>query len=659
MKKTYLFFSLFVLMALLSLNKSYGQWTTIGSNIYNSNTGNVGIGNSTPGTLLYVAKGMTEPTITVRNLGGGGGATYTMTDDLSGANWKFKATSTGGFKIRDHANLIDVFTIESNSAANSVYIKNGGNIGMGTTNPDAKLHVFRNDRGLIVDGFGVINTSGFQGLGFQYYLSYGDGAIQASYPGGYGMLTFHTTFSGGMAERMRITYEGRVGIGTTSPAGRLHVVSPAGVVETSTAIENLDPSTDANGLFVNTANVTANNYVLNAAAGSISRLYVRSDGNVGIGTTSPTAKFQVFASGASYVQLGNSLVNPNYFYHQEDPANGDSQSSLHGFRTRTSQNDGTGYSQNTANQAVKGYNFWGDLYTFGVSGFSYNDYSRTGGVLGAEVGGFYWGSLGYRNSGLTNYGGYFTSSTTGAGKKAGSTMIGIGMGAWGDLFGADIHGKVYGTYSEGQNYAIYANGDVYKDKLDVHLQDNGTETRTVLYTNTSTDVTVQTSGKAVLSGGRAVISFSPAFEAALSSDESLVITVTPIGASNGVYLDQVTKSGFTVVENNGGRSNVTVNYIAIGTRAGYENPSLAREVISADYDGKIARGLHSDADTQTNGEGLYYENGQLVVGIHPSNLPDINKPNEAESIKAEVDAPLPVSVGIDPATLPNKALGTK
>ncbi|MEI6750124.1 MAG: hypothetical protein WCM93_13270, partial [Bacteroidota bacterium] len=46
----------------------------------------------------------------------------------------------------------------------------------------------------------------------------------------------------------------------------------------------------------------------------------------------------------------------------------------------------------------------------------------------------------------------------------------------------------------------------------------------------------------------------------------------------------------------------------------------------AGYTRNMTRGLHNDADTKTNGEGLYYENGQLIVGIHPSVLPDPDKP---------------------------------
>ena len=103
------------------------------------------------------------------------------------------------------------------------------------------------------------------------------------------------------------------------------------------------------------------------------------------------------------------------------------------------------------------------------------------------------------------------------------------------------------------------------------------------------------------------------------------MTVTPTGNSNGVYVSEVTKNGFTVTENNSGNSNVNFSFIVIGRRAGYENPQLPAEVISKDYTNKLARGLHNDNDTNTNGEGLYYENGNLNVGIHPSTLPDPNK----------------------------------
>ncbi|HNS18342.1 MAG TPA: FISUMP domain-containing protein [Bacteroidales bacterium] len=136
------------------------DWEIIGNDVVTGHggsypIGNVGIGNNAPGSLLYVAKNTGEPTITIRNLGGGGGATYSMVDDLSGANWKFKATTYGGFKIRDQANALDVLTMEPNSAANTLYIKTGGNVGIGKNPPAEKLDVagkIRSDQGFNVNG---------------------------------------------------------------------------------------------------------------------------------------------------------------------------------------------------------------------------------------------------------------------------------------------------------------------------------------------------------------------------------------------------------------------------------------------------------------------------------------------------------------------------
>lgn len=126
-----------ILVVLSVTGHVFAQWSVNGNHIYNSNPGNVGIGTNSPATLLHAARNMTEPNITVQNLGGTGGATFTMIDNASGANWKFKATLSGGFKIRDHANSLDVIVIEPNSFANAIYIKNTDNIGIGTSNPHA------------------------------------------------------------------------------------------------------------------------------------------------------------------------------------------------------------------------------------------------------------------------------------------------------------------------------------------------------------------------------------------------------------------------------------------------------------------------------------------------------------------------------------------
>jgi hypothetical protein len=571
MKTLKITLGMIAMLTFLGVNVVMGQWSYNGTHIYNTNSGYVGIGNNSPLSLLYVGKNMTEPTITVRNLGGAGGASFRMWDNVSGADWKFKATNVGGFKIRDNANAIDVITVEPNSAANALYITTGGNVGLGTSAPTMPLQLN-----------GKFNLQAENDYSFMYLdldgiYSSGNCGLIYKFDGNYKAWVYW---------------------------------------------RNSD----------NLLNLTTD------PSGSRYDLTISNTGLIGVHTATPQALVDVSYDANSLSRLGYNTTTANLFTHLQDMANQDNQSTIDAYQYRSSQNAGAGYTSGGTNQAVKGTTEYGDPYSFGVTGFYYNDFTRCGGVLGSNI---YtasaWGSLSYTNSGNTNYGGYFTSSSSGSGKSNQGASIGIGIGSWGDLLGADIHGKVYGIYAEGGNYAMFSHGAVYKDNLDVNLQDNGTGTRTVLYTNVSTDVTVQTYGSATLSNGMASISFDPAFAASVSSEEPVVVTVTPTGSSNGVFLSQVSSSGFTVMENNAGKSSVTVNYIAIGKRAGYENPSLPKELIDARYTGNMTRGLHNDADTQTNGEGLYYENGQLVVGIHPSTLPD---PNRAVTVKP---APVPNS----------------
>jgi hypothetical protein len=90
----------------------------------------------------------------------------------------------------------------------------------------------------------------------------------------------------------------------------------------------------------------------------------------------------------------------------ETDAAGDGRSAVYGYRTRTVQNDGSGYGEGSTNNAITGYNRWGDAYTFGVAGYSYNDLTRTGGVIGSKQDGSYWGALGYKDESSATWGIY-------------------------------------------------------------------------------------------------------------------------------------------------------------------------------------------------------------------------------------------------------------
>jgi hypothetical protein len=578
----------------------------------------------------------------------------------------FQTNNSPGLYINNGTPAVPSWSLVGSNAGQ--WLTNGtniyygsGNVGIGTNSPAAAFHVASNS-----PGYTALFGSDILGYAGATNVSIGNASGDAllyvgqslSYKG-YVYWSYNSTPAD--AQFMLGTYNGsnplvlqpaggKVGIGNLVPAGLLHVAkapeTQTGIfgtpLSTFNSVTNLSVGDDAGtalmyvgqsisnkGFLIWNYNPTPANaqFWIGTYNGSNPLVLQPAGGNVGIGTYTPTSRLQVNYDENGQSFLGYSNFYSSYFYHLDDPVNGSGQSAQYSFRTRNSATNGTGYANYTIYSAIKGYSFWGDQYTFGTSGFNYNDYSRCGGILGAEQAGFYWGSLGYRNSGSTSYGGYFTSYTSGAGKSS-QASIGIGLGAWGDLMGADIHGKIYGVYAEGENYAMYSNGVVFKNNLDVHLQENGTGNNTVLYTNVSTDVTVQTSGYATLSDGKVSIDFDPAFAAAVSTETPVVVTITPTGSSNGVYLAEVSGKGFKVAENSDGKSSVTISYIAIGKRAGYENPNLPREVIESNYTANLARGLHNDADTQTNGEGLYYENGNLVVGKHASTLPDPNKPSE-------------------------------
>ncbi|MFU8844173.1 MAG: hypothetical protein ACNA7V_10245 [Bacteroidales bacterium] len=511
--------------------------------------------------------------------------------------------------------------------------------------------VYRETQQLVTNAFGLANLivgSGTPSIGSFLGINWRDGQkylqIETNLTGSY--VTMGTAelmsvpfamYSGSdwLKSGGNLYYDGeKVGIGTATPVAELHIHRDNAMTNSQLWIKQSGTGDATIGLSLGDGydwaigmdqsddkkfKIGRSFSVSNNTAMTID-YYTR---KVGIGTTMPQALLDVHFNLNNYNYLGYSAKWGNYFHHYEDEANGDGQTALYAYRNRNIRNDGTGYGINSSNTAIVGYSVWGDNYSFAVAGYNYNDYERSGGIIGSYILASYWGSLGYKNSSGTIYGGYFTSSGSGTGKDA-QANIGIGMGAWGELFGADIHGKIYGTFTEGENYALYANGKMFKNDLDVHLQKTGNQ-NTVLYTNVSTNATIQTSGYATLVNGKSTIVFDEAFANAVSKSEPVVVTATPTGNSNGVYLSQVSSGSFTVIENNNGKSNVTISYIAIGKRAGYENPVLPKEVVDPEYLNSLSRGLHNDNDTGTNGEGLYYENGELIVGKHPSVLPDPNK----------------------------------
>lgn len=134
-------------------------------------SGKIGVGVAAPDQLLEVSQFATEPTIQVQNEGSNGGAGFRYIDDASGADWKIKATQFGGFKLRDHANGIDVITMPNAS----------GNVGIGLSTPEEKLDV--NGAIAITDGMSAPSTHAGKATLFvdtdgDLKIKFGDGTVK-------------------------------------------------------------------------------------------------------------------------------------------------------------------------------------------------------------------------------------------------------------------------------------------------------------------------------------------------------------------------------------------------------------------------------------------------------------------------------------------------
>jgi hypothetical protein len=416
--------------------------------------------------------------------------------------------------------------------------------------------------------------------------------------------------------------------GVAGPQGPAGVAGAAGATgATGPAGQGIATGGTAGQILSKVDGVDYNTQWINAPAAGIT----------GTGTINYHPKF----TGAT--TLGNSLIQDNgtslsvgitpsalyqmYVYKTELIASGDGQSSVYGYRTRNTQNDGTGYGQNIANDATRGFNFWGDLYTFGVGGWNYNDYTRCGGTFGADVNGMYWGSLGYRSSGFLNYGVYGSAAyATGAGLLPTQAANGIGGGFFG-TFGALSYGTVIGQINKGDLFASYNIGDVYTSGKNVEMV--ASENKMVpAYATTSTEAIVYKKGTIQLTNGTAYVAFDENYVALLG--EAPVVTSSPMGECNGIYVTNVTKNGFTVKELNGGTSTVEISWIAAGNRVDANVTEVPEFLKDASFDGNIERVLHNDGNKEQDGEGFWWDGKTIQIN---KNYPASINPSREEKTR--------------------------
>lgn len=287
-------------------------------------------------------------------------------------------------------------------------------------------------------------------------------------------------------------------------------------------------------------------------------------------------------------------------------------------------------------------------YKFGVKGNGGN-VTRTGGVIGNDFG-VATGALGYYAANGFDYAvyGFGLAHTNGlaGGKMAGpSNPLGdfnnmIGLGIYGGVMGGWVKGLEYGANFSGKRYGAYVDGKTLTNDLYVVLNGNESNERTASYASTSLSVDVNAKGTAYLKNGEAEVVFDNKYKGLISSEKPIIVTVTPMGETKGVYIVSVNKEGFKIKENGNGTSNVSFSWMAIAEKTGYENPQISAEILSKEFDVNMDGVMHNENDAETTGKAMWW-NGTDVQFGEPSQIEGIVTAKKAAISKTMPDLARP------------------
>ena len=368
--------------------------------------------------------------------------------------------------------------------------------------------------------------------------------------------------------------------------------------------------------------------------------------DVGIGTAAPNAGYQLDVEGIGQIAAAfnyNASGNYNGIECYTDNATYGTWPVFAFASNAPSNGDGAGFGAGDVNTALVGVLESNHTYSFASNEMMINLTSslpsHSGGLIASYCDGptspfntDASGAVGYCHTSSNFYAfyGFSNAYTAGAvGGRVNPNNIGdnsilpndqIGMGMNGGVMGGWINSPLCGMYIKGDRYGLYTDGKTFTNDMIVQLQDSKDleiKDKVATYVPTSTSVDITTRGNSTLENGRKDIRFGIDFSGIISDNEPVVITVTPLGESNGVYVTNVTNKGFTVIENNKGNSNVQFNWIAVGVKQGYEKPQIPTEVLSKTYNQNMSNVMISDNNEQITATPIWWDGNNIRFDAIP------------------------------------------